>query len=242
MKEYLYGKQPVRLRLENKDVIHHLYLSATGNYQDIIKLAKASQVPITFLNKSQLDKLASGNHQGVIAEVDAYQSITLEELLASIPKDKPGLLLMADGLTDPHNLGAILRTADATGVDGIIIGKHRSVSLNATVAKVAAGAIETVKVATVTNLTQTIEHLKELGYWVFGTDVLKSTDYRLVDYTDKTLLVVGSEGKGLSRLVKEACDQTIHIPMHGKVPSLNVSVATAVLLYEVNNQRLPIKK
>ena len=241
MTQYLYGKQPVRLRLDKQEPIHHLYLLSSSNWPDFLKLAQQQDIPVTFLNKAQLDKLAPGNHQGIVAQIPSYQTVSLEDLLTSVSKDKAGLLLMADGLTDPHNLGAILRTADATNVDGIIIGKHRSVSLNATVAKVAAGAIETVKVAAVTNLTQAINQCKAAGYWVFGTDVNQSLDYRLVDYTGPTLLVVGSEGKGLSRLVREACDQAVHIPMHGQVPSLNVSVATAVLLYEVNNQRLPIE-
>ena len=147
---------------------------------------------------------------------------------------------MLDGLEDPHNLGAILRTCDAVGVDGVIIGKNRSVSLNATVAKVSTGAIHHVKVAQVTNLTRTLEELKKKSFWVVGCELENSQDYRAVDYNMPTVLVIGSEGFGISRLVKKSCDIHVVLPMVGHVNSLNASVATAVLLYQVYNSRHPL--
>ncbi len=237
MKQYLYGKQPVIMRLQQKAAIRHLFLLEDGSNKELVGLAKANHVPITFHSKKELDKMASGNHQGVIAEIDAYKTFTLEEVLASIPKDKKGLLVMVDGVTDPHNLGAIMRTADAVGVDGIIIKKHHAVGLTPVVAKVAAGAIESVKVAIVTNLTRASEQLKKEGYWIIGTDMDNAIYYRDIDYTVPTVIVVGSEGEGISRLVKTQCDHMASIPMIGTVSSLNVSVATAILLYEVYDQR-----
>ena len=144
---------------------------------------------------------------------------------------------MLDGLEDPHNLGAILRTADATGMNGIIIPKNRSVSLNATVAKVSTGAIEHVDVCQVTNLVQTLKELKKAGYWVIGLEMEGSVDYKVQDYKGKIVVVIGSEGKGISRLVKEECDYMINIPMIGHVTSLNASVSASIIFYEILRQR-----
>ena len=147
------------------------------------------------------------------------------------------LIVLLDGVEDPHNFGAIIRTCEAVGVDGIIILERRAVSVTGTVVKTSAGAIDNVKIVQVTNLVRTIAELKDLGYWIVGTDLKDSVDYRKIDYKMKTVLVVGSEGKGMSRLVREACDFIAQIPMKGRVNSLNVSVATAVMLYEIYNQQ-----
>ena len=160
--------------------------------------------------------------------------------IKDIPENKQPLLLMLDGLEDPHNLGAILRTCDAVGVDGVIIGKNRSVGLNGTVAKVSTGAIHHVKVAQVTNLTRTLEDLKKKAFWVVGCELENSQDYRSVDYNMPTVLVIGSEGFGMSRLVKKSCDINVVLPMVGHVNSLNASVAASVLLYQVYNSRHPL--
>ena len=146
---------------------------------------------------------------------------------------------MLDSLEDPHNLGAILRTCDAIGADGVIIGKHRSVGLTSTVAKVSTGAIEHVKVAAVTNLRTALDELKEAGYWVIGTDAHEAIDYRDVRCDMPLVVVIGSEGKGISRLVLEACDYKVALPMVGHVTSLNASVAAGILLYQVYNARNP---
>lgn len=156
-------------------------------------------------------------------------------------KDEPAFIIILDGLEDPHNLGAILRTADAAGVDGIIIRKDRAVGLTSTVAKLSTGAIEHVPVACVSNLTVAINQLKEAGLWIAGTDANEAQDYRTLDAQLPLGLVIGSEGKGISRLVREACDFKVYLPMRGHVTSLNASVAAALLMYEIYNKRNPIK-
>ena len=155
-------------------------------------------------------------------------------------KGHNGLIVMLDELNDPHNLGAILRTCDCVGADGVIIKKNNAVGLNSTVAKVSVGAINTVKVASVTNLTKTIDYLKKQGYWVYGTGFEKAIDYREPDYDHNVVVVIGNEGKGITRLVKDNCDYIVKLPMVGKISSLNASCATAVLLYEVFNKRFPL--
>lgn len=242
MAQYIYGKNTVLTRLNEGMPIEKLFLLEQSKWSDVLDLAKKARIEVVLCNRSKLDALTSGNHQGIVAQIRDFKTYSIEEVLSSIPSNKTPLLVMCDGLEDPHNLGAILRTSDAVGVDGVIIGKHRSVSLTPTVAKVSTGAIDTVKVAQVTNLNQTLKDLKKAGFWVCGADSEKATDYRLANLDVPLVLVVGSEGFGLSRLVKEQCDFTVKVPMTGKVSSLNASVATAVLLYEIYNQRNPIKK
>lgn len=241
MAQYIYGKNTVLTRLNEGMPIEKLYLLEQNKWADVLDLAKKASIEVIMCSRSKLDALAIGNHQGIVAQIREYKTYSIEEILSSIEKGKTPLLVMCDGLEDPHNLGAILRTADAVGVDGVIIGKHRSVSLTPTVAKVSTGAIDTVKVAQVTNLTQTLKELKKAGFWVCGADSEKASDYRMANLTAPLVLVVGSEGFGLSRLVKEQCDFTVKIPMVGKISSLNASVATAVLLYEIFSQRNPKK-
>jgi 23S rRNA (guanosine2251-2'-O)-methyltransferase len=241
MAQYIYGKNTVLTRLNEGMPIEKLFLLEQSKWMDVLELAKKARIDVVMCSRSKLDALANGNHQGIVAQIKEYKVYTIDEILSSVENGKTPLLVMCDGLEDPHNLGAILRTADAVGVDGVIIGKHRSVSLTPTVAKVSTGAIDTVKVAQVTNLTQTLKELKKAGFWVCGADSEKASDYRQANLTAPLVLVVGSEGFGLSRLVKEQCDFTVKIPMIGKVSSLNASVATAVLLYEIFNQRNPMK-
>jgi 23S rRNA (guanosine2251-2'-O)-methyltransferase len=241
MAQYIYGKNTVLTRLNEDMPIEKLFLLEQSKWTDVLDLAKKARIEVVLCSRSKLDALANGNHQGIVAQIREYKTYSIDEILSSVEKGKTPLLVMCDGLEDPHNLGAILRTADAVGVDGVIIGKHRSVSLTPTVAKVSTGAIDTVKVAQVTNLTQTLKELKKAGFWVCGADSEKASDYRLANLTAPLVLVVGSEGFGLSRLVEEQCDFTVKIPMIGKISSLNASVATAVLLYEIFNQRNPMK-
>jgi 23S rRNA (guanosine2251-2'-O)-methyltransferase len=176
------------------------------------------------------------NHQGVVAEIVEYEYKTLNEVIKKC-ENKNSVFAMLDGLEDPHNLGAILRSADATGVDAIIIPKNRSVSLNSTVAKVSTGAIEHVDTVQVTNLVMALKELKKQGYWVIGLELDGSVDYRKQDYSGKIVVVIGSEGKGISRLVKEECDFCVNIPMYGHVNSLNASVSAAILFYEILRNR-----
>lgn len=241
MAQYIYGKNTVLTRLNEDMPIEKLFLLEQNKWTDVLELAKKARIEVVMCSRSKLDILANGNHQGIVAQIREYKTYSIDEILSSVEKGKTPLLVMCDGLEDPHNLGAILRTADAIGVDGVIIGKHRSVSLTPTVAKVSTGAIDTIRVAQVTNLTQTLKDLKKVGFWVCGADSEKASDYRLANLTVPLVLVVGSEGFGLSRLVKEQCDFTVKIPMVGKVSSLNASVATAVVLYEIFNQRNPVK-
>ena len=186
--------------------------------------------------RSKMDENFHGNHQGVVVKVIDYEYCNLRDVLEKY-KNEDAVLAILDGLEDPHNLGAILRTADATGVNGIIIPKHRSVSLNATVAKVSTGAIEYANVVQVTNLVTTIKELKKNGYWIIGLELDGSVDYRKQDYSGKIAVVIGSEGKGISRLVKEECDFCVNIPMYGHVNSLNASVSAAILFYEILRNR-----
>jgi len=242
MAQYVYGKSVVYSLLKNKGDIVELYMLADRNSQDeIISMAKASKIPVQIVTRKAMDNMVNGNHQGYIAKIKDYKMYEIEDILESIPKGKQPLLVALDGLEDPHNLGAIMRTCSCVGADGIIIEKNRSVSLNSTVAKVSVGAIDVVKVASVTNLSQTLDKLKKEGYWVVGTD-MSDTDYRLVDYNMPLVVVIGSEGKGMHRLVKEKCDITVTIPMEGEIGSLNASVAAGVMLYQVYSNRFPAKK
>ncbi len=241
MAQYVYGKNVVIQMLKDHKKIYELYVMENSKNDEIINLAKKDSVRTIFISKKEMDKMVLDRHQGVIAKIDDYKLYDFDELIDSIEDDKLPLLVMLDGLEDPHNLGAILRTCDAIGVDGVIIMKNRSVSLSPTVAKVSVGAIDTVKVAQVTNLTTTIKELKKRGYWVCGADNNQALDYRSVDYNVPLVIVIGSEGFGISRLVKENLDYSVKLPMVGKISSLNASVATGVLLYQIYDKRHPLK-
>jgi 23S rRNA (guanosine2251-2'-O)-methyltransferase len=238
MKQYLYGRNPVKERMLAKKVIHTLYLQKGSDTQTFEVLAKENNIPVVLMDKGQIKGLVGdANHQGVIAHIPDYTFTTLEKVLKQSNDKEHSCIIVADGLEDPHNLGAILRIADGAGVDGVIIGKHRSVSLTATVAKVSAGAIESVNIVEVVNISQTLKTLKDAGYWIFGSDVNDAIVYHQASLKGKVVIIVGSEGKGMSSLVKKQCDVLLTIPMHGRVDSLNVAVATGILVYEVLRQR-----
>ena len=211
--------------------------------QIVLALAKENKIILQHAPKKKLDQLVEGNHQGVIAQVVAYQYAELEDLFKVAEKrNEDPFFLILDEIEDPHNLGSIMRTADATGAHGIIIPKRRAVGLTASVAKASTGAIEYIPVARVTNLSRTIDELKERGLWIAGTDAKGKTDYRNLDGTMPIGLVIGSEGKGMSRIIGEKCDFLITLPMVGKVTSLNASVAASLLMYEVYRKRHEIGK
>ena len=239
MKQYIYGKNTILEALKGDKAVHCVYLLQKDT--QCMEICRRRRIPVEFVDKNYFTKVI-GNvvHQGIMASIEEYRYYDVGEILSAIPKGKQPLLLMLDGLEDPHNLGAILRTCDAVGVDGVIIGKNRSVSLNGTVAKVSTGAIDHVKVARVTNLSRTLEELKEKSFWVVGCDLQQSQDYRQVDYNIPVVIVIGSEGQGISRLVNKHCDMHVILPMEGHVTSLNASVATAVILYQVYNSRHPL--
>ena len=216
--------------------------SSEGSMREIIALAKEKGINIQFYDRSKLDAMAPGiRHQGVMAQVPPVQYAELEDIL-QIARDRnePPFIVLLDELEDPHNLGAILRTADAAGVHGVLIPKHRSCPLSATVAKTSAGAVEHVPVARIGNMVQTIKKLKKEGLWVAAAD-MDGTDYYDTDLTGSLLLVIGSEGQGVGRLIKEQCDFVVRIPMVGKINSLNASVAGSILMYEAMKQRISNK-
>lgn len=237
----VYGKNTVVQLIKDKKKINRLILSENAKVFEIVNEANKRRIPVEFRSKKEMDRLCEGGiHQGVVAEIEDYKTKSIDEVLAMIPQGKTPLLVMLDGLEDPHNLGAILRTCDAVQADGVIIGKHRSVGLTATVAKVSTGAIDTIPVAQVTNLTQTLKYLKQKGFWICGTDMNDAIDYRQGNYDTPLVLVIGSEGFGVSKLVKSECDYMVSLPMAGKVSSLNASVACGILLYEIYSKRNPI--
>jgi 23S rRNA (guanosine2251-2'-O)-methyltransferase len=244
-KEWIAGRNPVIEALRSDRDINKIIIaegSQRGQMQVVLGLAKERNILVQFVPKQKVDQLTDESHQGVVAQVAAYQYAEVDDILQNAAdKGEDAFILILDELEDPHNLGSILRTADAAGVHGIIIPKRRAVGLTATVAKLSTGAIEYVPVARVTNLARTIDELKERGVWVFGTDADGSQDYRNMDATMPLALVIGSEGKGMGRLIREKCDFLVHLPMSGQVTSLNASVAAALLMYEVHRKRRPIE-
>lgn len=235
------GRQPVIEFLKAGHPVNKV-LIAKGNthraLQQITALAKEQGAAVQEVSKEQLDRMSStGNHQGVIAQIAAVEYAELDDLL-SAPRDPEWdpFLLVLDGLQDPHNLGSILRSAEAARVSGVIIPKRRAVGVTPVVAKVSAGALSYVPVARVVNIARTIEQLKEAGFWVVGADMDGESCYSQ-NLKGPIALVIGSEGEGLSRLVKENCDFLTRIPMLGQINSLNAGVAAAVLMFEVVRQR-----
>ncbi len=209
-----------------------------GTIRRIMAMAADKGVVLQQVERRRLDEMSqTKNHQGIIAIVSAHDYVTVEDILERArQKGKDPFIIILDEITDPHNLGAIIRTADAAGADGVIISKRRSVGLTATVAKTSAGAIEYVPVAKVTNIAKTIDDLKKEGLWIACTD-MDGKSYFESDLKGPIALVIGSEGDGVGRLVKEKCDFTVSIPMYGEISSLNASVAAALFMYEVVRQR-----
>lgn len=238
MAEFVYGKNVVKELLRKGGDVLEVLMSSKD--EEIERLAKKNNTKVIYRDKNELAKLTKTNkHQGVVAKIPDFKTYSLEEILSDIPREELGLLILLDELEDPHNLGAILRNADAVGAHGIIYKKTNSVKLSASVAKVSAGAINTVKCAEVTNLSRTLDELKDKGYWVVGTD-MSSNDYRSLNYDFPVVLVIGNEGSGMSRLVREKCDYIVSIPMKGSISSLNASVSSGIVLYEILNKRFPL--
>lgn len=244
--DVLVGRNAVTEALKSGRGINKLWIASgdrEGSVAEIAALAKERGIVVQYVERAKIEALAGGHrHQGVLAYVAPVPYAELEEILkAAEAKGEAPFLVLLDELEDPHNLGALLRTADATGVHGILIPKRRSVSLNATVAKTSAGAVEYVPVARIGNIAQTLKKLKEKGFWVAGADMDGEKAYYEADLTGPLVLVVGSEGKGMSRLTKEACDFIVRMPMVGRINSLNASVAGSILMYESMRQRLQKK-
>lgn len=236
------GRNSVIELLKSGKDINKLYIQKGdrhGSINEIIKLAKKNKVLIAEIDKSKIDKMAqTNNHQGVIAIVPPYEYCEVDDILMEAKnRQEDPFILILDGIEDVHNLGSIIRTAECSGVHGIIIPKRRSASVNSTVNKTSSGAVQYMKIARVNNLNDTIKYLKEKNVWIYGTDITANSYYDEQDYSGGVGIVIGSEGFGMSRLVKEHCDFLIKIPMKGKINSLNASVSAAIVMYEVMKQR-----
>lgn len=233
------GRNAVREALRAGRDMEKLLVSrgeATGSLREILALAREKGVVVQEVDRRRLDEMAE-NHQGVAALASMYAYSTLEEILAlAREKGEPPFLVVLDGITDPHNLGAIVRTAECMGAHGVVIPERRAVGLTPAAMKAAAGALEWIKVARVTNLTRALETLKAQNVWTYATD-MDGEDYRRVNFSGGCALVIGAEGQGVSRLVRETCDQVVSIPMKGHIDSLNASVAAGVILAEIARQR-----
>ncbi len=237
----IYGRNAVTELLKSGHSVNKIFFAEgalDGSAQKIFALAKTAGVVVEFLRREKLDKLCGGKHQGVAALAASADYSTVEEILSTAEsRNEAPFVILLDELEDPQNFGAILRTAEAVGVHGVIIPKRRSVRLNATVFKTSAGAAEYVKIAQVTNVAQTLKHLREIGLKIVGADMNATVDFMHADLSGAIVLVVGSEGKGMRRLTRESCDLLVKIPMVGKINSLNASAAAAVLMYEIFRRR-----
>lgn len=229
---YIYGKNVALEYLEKKEKIKKAIISKDFKDQKILSLLQKQNISTKFLSKKEIDELAKGNNQGIILDVPDFDYNNIDE----IPLEN-GFIVILDHLEDPHNFGAIIRTCEAAGVDAIIIPKDRSVDVNSTVIKVSTGAISNIKVIKVTNLVNTMNELKEKGYWFIGTD-MEGTSYDKIDYKGNIGIIIGNEGKGMSDIITKNCDFIASIPMKGKVNSLNASVAAGIVIFEALKQRI----
>jgi 23S rRNA (guanosine2251-2'-O)-methyltransferase len=239
MSQFIYGKNVVKqILMDDASKCQMLWLA--GSDREMEAMAQRCHVRVKMTDRKYLTKVTgTDRHQGVAAEIDDYKTYTLDELMQNVPAGEHGLIILLDELEDPHNLGAILRTADAVGATGVIFKKTHAVGLTPTVAKVSVGAIDTVKCCEVTNLSRAIETLKKNNWWVVGTD-MDGQDYRSLQYDMNTVLIIGNEGKGISRLLRENCDYVVSLPMRGKIESLNASVSAGILMYQIYSKRFPL--
>ena len=229
----VYGRNVAKEILRKNKKIEKIILQEGFDDKDINLLIEKGNFRLEVKSKREIDRLAEGVHQGIILYIPDYKYKTLYEVLET----EPQFLVLLDHLEDPHNLGAIIRTCEAAGVDGIIMPKDRQVMINSTVMKTSVGTLDNMNIVAVTNLVQTIEELKKHGYWIVGTALENSVDYRDIDYSGKIALVIGNEGSGISRLVAKSCDFIAKIPMYGTTNSLNASVAAGIMIYEVVRNR-----
>ena len=236
------GRNSVLELLNSDRDINKIYIQKGekhGSINKIIGLANEKRIVITEIEKNKLDIMSeTHNHQGVIAIVPPFNYCDVDDILEyAKSKNEKAFVLILDGIEDVHNLGSIIRTAETAGVHGIIIPKRRAVGVNATVSKTSAGAVEYMKIARVNNVTETIRYLKEKDLWIIGTDVNTNTNYDKQDYTGDIAIVIGNEGFGISKIVKNNCDFLVKIPMKGNIKSLNAAVSTGIIIYEALKQR-----
>lgn len=225
---YITGKNAIREYLKNNTKIYKAYVNKNMK-DELISELKSKNISIEYIDKFKLDKI-SKNNQGIIIKVDDYKYKDISDI-------DDDIVVILDHLEDPHNFGAIIRTCEAAGVRSIIIPKDRSVEVNSTVMKVSAGALSNINIVEVSNLVNAIKKLKDNGFWVYGTDMDDAVNYTDIEYADKTAFVIGAEGNGISKLVRENCDFIVKIPLIGKINSLNASVAAGIVIYEVVRQR-----
>mgnify|MGYP002551293272 CR=1 FL=1 len=237
------GRNSVLELLESKKDINKIFVTKGekhGSINKIIAIAKERRIIIVEKDRRQMEQIAqTNNYQGVIAIVPPFEYCEIEDILEEAQnRNEDPFVLILDGIEDPHNLGSIIRTAETAGVHGIIIPKRRAASVNATVNKTSAGAVEHMKIARVTNISDSIQKLKDAGLWICGTDINTQTYYYNQDLTGPLGIVIGNEGSGMSEKVRKNCDFLVKIPMKGKVTSLNASVSTGIVVYEAVKQRL----
>ena len=229
---FVFGRNVAEEVLNSDKKINKIYLQDNFHEEEIMKLINRRKIETKTVSKFDMDRKVSGLHQGIVLDIEDYKYAAIEEIL---DLENP-LIVILDHIEDPHNFGAIIRTCEAAGVDGIIIPNDRSVEVNGTVVKTSVGTTEKVRIIRVPNIVKCMDMLKKNGFWIVGTD-MNGQDYTTIDYKGKTAIVCGNEGKGMSRLVEENCDFIASIPMYGTVNSLNASVATAVVLFEAIKSR-----
>lgn len=229
----IYGKNVAAEVLEKKEIVRQIYLSNNFNDEKIKRIIEKNNYKVIYLDKEQIDRKVNANSQGILIEIKDYEFTDFETIESD---NKANFIVILDHIEDPHNIGAIIRTSECANVDYIIIPNKRVVSINATVMKTSSGALINSRICEVANLRNTIERLKKLGFWIVGTD-MDGEDYTKIDYKGKVAIVIGNEGSGLSRIVKESCDFIATIPMKGKINSLNASVACGIMIYEILKSR-----
>lgn len=227
----VFGKNVAKEVISSKIKINKVFLTKSFDDRGILDFLEKNNIRRVIIDKRDMDFKYKGNHQGIVLDIEDFKYSKLEEVL-----DKDFIVIL-DHLEDPHNFGAIIRTCESAGVDAIIIPKNRSVEVNSTVMKVSAGALNNQTIVEVNNLASAIDKLKKSGFWVYGTDMTDSEVYTDVKYDSKVVLVIGAEGNGISRLVREKCDFVVNIPMFGKINSLNASVAAGIIIYEIVRQK-----
>ena len=230
----VFGRNVAKDLLKNPEKIKKIILQDNFSDKDIIYLIEKSNLRVEYRSKREMDDLAGGVHQGIILTIPDYQYKDLNSIINSNNDD---VIVILDHLEDPHNFGAIIRTCEAAGIHSIIIPKDRQIQVNSTVMKTSAGTLDSMNIVSVSNIVNSLEQLKKAGYWIVGTALENSVDYREVDYSGKIAIIIGNEGSGISQLVSRNCDFLVKIPMYGTTNSLNASVAAGIMIYEVIRNR-----
>ena len=231
---YVFGRNVAKDLMVHPEKIKKVFLQEGFNDKELISSLENAKIEYNYRPKHEMDRLANGVHQGIILDIPDYKYHNLDTILKSNQDD---VVVILDHLEDPHNFGAIIRTCEAAGIHSIIISKDRQVQVNATVMKTSVGTVDQMNIVEVSNIANSIDQLKDAGYWIVGTALENSVDYRSVDYSGKIALVIGNEGSGISNLVSRKCDFLVKIPMYGTTNSLNASVATGIMIYEVIRNR-----